>query len=482
MSMIINAPTARVATYDVANQTDVQFNFDFDPTQMRADGTTLVVEYEGSEIRLENFFDADGNALVDNFLTQDGQAFSAAEFLAAIMGPDGGATAEDIETAANAAASGSGAGDYSDDAGNLYAGLNALGGQGDAYDQEIPDPVEEVPGDTRGGSEYYYDSDDIWWEMKDAAGAVSFENRQYMGSGTADPTADYAVLMGHNRTYTDYVGTSGVDTLYLTDDNDFQTFFDPLTGFSHTGSSGDALLLEDFLSFGDHEAHVQGIEVIYAGDGGDVIDLSSSTLTYGDVTVYGEQGDDIIWTNAGNDTLYGGTGDDSLVSGSGDDVVYGGTGDDVIKGLGDADFLNGGEGNDTIFGGSGDDQVNAGTGYHDVVTLGTGADTLIIDASSVTDGNDSDLWSNTDGVDAGTSAVEVLDFGNTDTLELDSGYSILDVQIGDANGDGLSDIALFVGESVDHNNTWVVLSDVDLNTTDLSQDMYDMIVAAGGIP
>ena len=138
-------PTAKVTTYDVVNQTAVQFNFEFDPSQFRADGTTLVIEYDGNEIRLENFFDANGATQVEDFLTQDGQAFSATEFLSAIMNTDGN-TAEDLETAAAAAAGGSGAGEYSDDPGSLFDGLDALGGQPDAYAQVEPPQLEELPG------------------------------------------------------------------------------------------------------------------------------------------------------------------------------------------------------------------------------------------------------------------------------------------------------------------------------------------------
>ena len=114
MSIDHQRPHRQVATYNVAGQTDVQLNFDFDPTQFTADGTTLVIEYEGSQIRLENFFNEDGTSGVENFLTQDGQAFAAADLLAAVMGTENG-TGEDIETAADGAAGGAGAGEYNDD-------------------------------------------------------------------------------------------------------------------------------------------------------------------------------------------------------------------------------------------------------------------------------------------------------------------------------------------------------------------------------
>lgn len=466
MSMIINAPTAKVATYNVAGQTDVQFNFDFDPTAMRADGTTLIVEYEGSEIRLENFFDADGNSLVENFLTQDGQAFSAAEFLAAIMGTEGGNTAEDIETAAGAAAGGSGAGDYSDDAGNLYDGLDALGGQGDAYDRTEVERLDEVPGTTLPGGGEEVVEDGIWWWMDEPGGGTYSELRQYQGSAEST-TEDFANLVGQTRFFNEHIGTSGEDTLVLGDD-DLVTIDITPDGIVPLTPNGDALLLEDDLSFPDDpgQPRVADIEVIHAGGGDDVIDLSSATHSYGDVTVYGEDGDDVLWTNSGDDTIYGGNGDDNIIGGLGNDVLNGGAGVDIIKGLEDNDILNGGEDSDKLFGGSGNDTINAGTGEHDVVVLGAGEDTLVIDADSLTAGADADPFGS-------GSTVEVLDFGNEDSFDFGA-YSVLETRVDDFSNDGTNDLAIHVGDSPTGNNTWIVLDDTSLG--DLSADMQQYLV------
>ena len=488
MSMIINAPTTKVATYDVANQTDVQFDFDFDPTQFRADGTTLVVEYEGHEIRLENFFDADGGTNVENFLTQDGQAFSAGEFLSAIMGTEGGDTAEEIETAAGAAAGGSGAGDYSDDAGSLFDGLDAVGGQGDAYDQKEPEQLVEVPGATLPGDDggIIYDPSDIWWYETRTQGEGSYTHVELLtnkGSAGVDPTTDFVSLVGQNRTHETYVGTAGVDTLYLTDDANLTTEITP-DGIVPLTAFGDALRLEDDSSFPDDpgQPRIVDIEVIQAGAGNDVVDLSSTTFTYGDVTVHGDAGDDVIWTNAGDDTLYGGTGNDSLVSGTGDDELHGGAGNDVMKGGMGVDLLNGDDGNDviwggddtdTIYGGAGDDTVIASRGWLNEVHLEGGQDTVSVTEQSLTDGEFD-------------SSVRVMDFdtaGDQDILDL-GGYNVLDMEAGQ-NPDGEWYTSLFVGENSSSDNTWIILEGVNpteldgysgvvnvANPTDL-QDMID---------
>jgi Ca2+-binding RTX toxin-like protein len=97
------------------------------------------------------------------------------------------------------------------------------------------------------------------------------------------------------------------------------------------------------------------VEVIEAGNGHDVIDLSSFQFTYGDVEIYGGTGNDVLWSNKGNDKLYGEDGNDNLQGGKGADVLFGGSGEDILKGYTGNDQLNGGEGKDSLFGGSGND-------------------------------------------------------------------------------------------------------------------------------
>jgi Ca2+-binding RTX toxin-like protein len=67
------------------------------------------------------------------------------------------------------------------------------------------------------------------------------------------------------------------------------------------------------------------------------------------------------------------TGDDHLDGGGGDDLVYGGAGNDVLKSTGGYDRLDGADGDDRL--------VLAGTGG--AVTGGNGADTLVVDLSTL---------------------------------------------------------------------------------------------------
>jgi Ca2+-binding RTX toxin-like protein len=127
---------------------------------------------------------------------------------------------------------------------------------------------------------------------------------------------------------------------------------------SYDGMGGDDYLL--MSSFGDYLSITNnvGMQVLYnieqflAGDGGDVINLAHSTITYGNVTIYGGEGNDILWANVGNDTIYGS---------GGNDIIDGGPGNDTLEGNADHDQIFGGAGNDILRGGDGDDILFGGT-------------------------------------------------------------------------------------------------------------------------
>ena len=128
------------------------------------------------------------------------------------------------------------------------------------------------------------------------------------------------------------------------------TSYDGLGGF-------DTLIMSnvgDFLSITDNTGIqvVQNVEQFLAGDGGDVINLADDTILYGDVTILGGAGDDILWANAGDDTIFGA---------GGDDIIDGGPGFDQLFGNADNDQIFGGEGDDRLEGGDGDDVLFGGT-------------------------------------------------------------------------------------------------------------------------
>jgi Ca2+-binding RTX toxin-like protein len=139
-----------------------------------------------------------------------------------------------------------------------------------------------------------------------------------------------------------------------------------------------------------------GNDVVYAGEGSDVINGLPSTLSpdvyAGTLIAYGGGGNDFIFGKAGDDTLYGEDGNDVLEGGDGRDVLYGGNGNDVLSEAdqlinflyGDAGddfldgtgFLYGGSGNDQLTGGNIADHLEGGSG-DDRIYGGDGVDTAI---------------------------------------------------------------------------------------------------------
>ena len=157
-----------------------------------------------------------------------------------------------------------------------------------------------------------------------------------VGSPGVSGTAALVRLVGSNLSLDVFDGGDGFDTLVMTGGDD--TFFldDPYHEFHELASS---LRLID-------------VEQIDAGSGNDVIDLTHTSLEYGDIIMNGEDGDDYLWASVGNDTLNGGNGVDNLFGGFGDDTISGDAGDDELYGSLGNDTVFGGSGNDTIYGGA----------------------------------------------------------------------------------------------------------------------------------
>ncbi|MEO5337842.1 MAG: Ig-like domain-containing protein [Magnetospirillum sp. WYHS-4] len=158
---------------------------------------------------------------------------------------------------------------------------------------------------------------------------------QNAGSPGAPGTGEVVSINGLGRSHDLFDGGAGTDTLVL-------------------GGGNEAVFLEDTYSPNGTAARIAGIEVIDAGAGNDVVDLTSSRFSYGDVTIDGGAGNDLLWGNAGNDSIVGGTGDDRIDGGAGADRVDAGVGNDVAvftasqNATGGRDFYEGGAGTDTL--------------------------------------------------------------------------------------------------------------------------------------
>ena len=132
-------------------------------------------------------------------------------------------------------------------------------------------------------------------------------------------------LSGYNRFNDVADGGQGLDTLILTDTNDAFFLDDSYSGL-HSA-------LSELVDQGQTVARMIDLESIVAGDGNDIVDLTSSNFTLSDqsITLNGGNGDDVLWSGHGDDNLLGGNGNDILFGGSGNDTLTGGEGRDVFE-------------------------------------------------------------------------------------------------------------------------------------------------------
>jgi Ca2+-binding RTX toxin-like protein len=232
---------------------------------------------------------------------------------------------------------------------------------------------------------------------------------QNVGSPGNPGTNATAQITGKNRSYEVFVGGAGDDAI--------------------EGTAGDdALFLDDQYSLflgNVRRARLDGIERINAGGGNDVVDLTSTLYSYGNVTLDGGNGNDVLWASAGNDVLFGGAGNDDLFGGAGSDFLSGGEGNDTLNGDRGNDLLEGGPGNDTLkdtfgnnllYAGAGNDSLTGGTG-NELFIGGTGNDTLTLGK-----GRDVIAFNRGDGADT-VGAVS----GQTAALSLGGGIAYEDM-------------------------------------------------------
>ena len=117
--------------------------------------------------------------------------------------------------------------------------------------------------------------------------------------------------------------------------------------------NGDALFLEDiFTDSGSGVARLSDISEIRAGNGDDVIDMTSAIYDYSGshITICGGNGNDTIWANGDGAVIFGDAGNDNIVGSAGDDIIVGGAGNDQMHGGGGYDAFIFGDnwGKDTI--------------------------------------------------------------------------------------------------------------------------------------
>jgi Ca2+-binding RTX toxin-like protein len=141
------------------------------------------------------------------------------------------------------------------------------------------------------GTTFLYNVDATWGSGYTAVNAGD--------AGSPGPGTTFS-LAGYGRSYDVFVGTGTNNTLVMPDGKN-------------------ALFLDDGLSPGVDATRLYNIQTILAGNGGQIIDLTSSRVTYGDVTIRGGTGADVLMSSGGNDVIEGGDGNDYLWGGSGND-------------------------------------------------------------------------------------------------------------------------------------------------------------------
>ena len=139
-------------------------------------------------------------------------------------------------------------------------------------------------------------------------------------------TGEKVVLTGYNQFNDVVYGGGDVDTIVLTDGSD-AFFLDNIYTAHHS-----SLTLSSTARGIDSTARVEDVEVIYAGEGNDIVDLTSDSFNLIEIiAINGEEGDDILWGSTGIDTINGGAGDDIINGGAGSDVLTGGSGADEFQ-------------------------------------------------------------------------------------------------------------------------------------------------------
>jgi Ca2+-binding RTX toxin-like protein len=122
-------------------------------------------------------------------------------------------------------------------------------------------------------------------------------------------------------------GGADADIVELSAEDDAFFLHDAYSGFHYSVS-----LTADYVG-NQSAARFANIEEIRGMGGDDIIDLTSPDYSLAGVvmSIYGGEGNDVLWGSDANETISGGSGDDTMFGGIGIDVLTGNSGADVFE-------------------------------------------------------------------------------------------------------------------------------------------------------
>jgi alkaline phosphatase len=280
-------------------------------------------------------------------------------------------------------------------------------------------------------------------ELVSSKGAQALTNLDTPGEAGhfwgSDADVKYGWGSHSNRPVPVYYQGAGADVLTSFVGQGYESYGNEVTGFpehvdqSHiyqtmlaavTGSTEKPL--QSGTVYGD-----EGNDVIYTGTEDDIFygngGVNYMFVNNGNNQVYGGESDDlayagidddVFYLNGGNNTGFAGAGDDTVFANEGDDQIYGGAGDDLIYANGGDNFILAGGGNDLLYANEGDDEIDGeagddiiyANGGNNIITAGLGNDTVYVGSGM-----------NTFILDAGEGSATIYGFGSDDKVSLGSG-------------------------------------------------------------
>ncbi|NJO80866.1 MAG: alkaline phosphatase [Cyanobacteria bacterium RM1_2_2] len=262
------------------------------------------------------------------------------------------------------------------------------------------------------------------------------ETGHFWGS---DSSVKYGWGSHSNRPVPVYYQGAGADVLTNFVGQGYESYGNEITGFP--GHVDQSQIYQTMLAAvtGSTEKPLQsgtvygdeGNDVIYTGTEDDIVygngGVNYMFVNNGNNQVYGGEGDDlayagidddVFYLNGGDNTGFAGAGNDTVFANEGDDQVYGGAGDDLIYANGGNNFILAGGGNDLLYANDGDDEIDGeagddviyANGGNNIITAGLGNDIVYVGSGM-----------NTFILDAGEGSATIYGFGSDDKVSLGSG-------------------------------------------------------------